>query len=117
GEEGWQWKAGKLLVEGWSGLGLEASSRSVAEIPSNFEPYLARGSLTVAETTVTTANIDAAIEKAGFAKRVDILCIDIDNNDYWVWKAIESIRPRAVVIEYNCSLRPPLSLVVPYNEN
>jgi hypothetical protein len=43
------------------------------------------------------------------------LSIDIDRNDYWVWKAIEVVRPRVVVIEYNAALRPPLSLVVPYD--
>jgi hypothetical protein len=35
-------------------------------------------------------------------------------NDYWVWKAVEVIAPRAVVIEYNPIFRPPHSLVVPY---
>jgi len=116
-QNGFECSTAKLLVEGWRGLWLEANSKSVAEIRSNFQLYLSRGALTVGETMVTAANIDAAIDKAGFADGVDLLCIDIDNNDYWVWKAIKSIRPRVVVIEYNCSLRPPLSLVVPYDEN
>jgi hypothetical protein len=116
-QNGFECNTAKLLVEGWRGLWLEANSKSVAEIRANFQPFLSRGALTVGETMVTAANIDAAIDKAGFADGVDLLCIDIDNNDYWVWKAIKSIRPRVVVIEYNCSLRPPLSLVVPYDEN
>jgi hypothetical protein len=116
-QNGFECNTAKLLVEGWRGLWLEASSKSVVEIRSNFQPFISRGALTVVETTVTAANIDATIHKAGFAHDVDILCIDIDNNDYWIWKAINVIRPRIVVIEYNCSLRPPLSLVVPYNEN
>ena len=32
-----------------------------------------------------------------------------------MWQAITAVRPRLVVIEYNASLRPPLSLTVPYD--
>lgn len=116
-QNGFECNTAKLLVEGWHGLWLEANSKCIADIRSNFEPFLASGALAAVETMVTAANIDSAIANAGFAREIDILCIDIDNNDYWVWKAINVIRPRVVVIEYNCSLRPPLSLVVPYNEN
>jgi hypothetical protein len=28
-----------------------------------------------------------------------LLSIDIDGNDYWIWKAIDIIRPRIVIIE------------------
>ncbi len=31
----------------------------------------------------------------------DVLSIDIDGNDYHVWKAVERYRPKLVVIEYN----------------
>ena len=48
------------------------------------------------------------------AGEIDLLSIDIDYNDYWVWKAIEVVKPRVVVVEYNATLPPPLSLVVPY---
>jgi hypothetical protein len=66
------------------------------------------------QETVTVANINAILEQGGMTGEIDMLSIDIDNKDYWVWKAIDVIRPRLVVIEYNASLRPPLSLVVPY---
>src|SRR4029078_1096658 len=42
---------------------------------------------------------------------------DIDFNDYWVWKAVSAVRPRAVVIEYNAGLHPPLSVTAPYPPN
>ena len=48
-------------------------------------------------------------------REVDLLSIDIDMNDYWVWEGLEVIRPRVVVIEYNALIRPPIAKVVPYN--
>ena len=61
--------------------------------------------------------IDVDAQKVDFAGEIDLLSIDIDFNDYWVWKAVNAVNPRAAVIEYNAGLRPPLSLTVPYQPN
>ena len=50
----------------------------------------------------------------GFKGEIDLLSIDIDSNDYWVWEAINVINPRVVVIEYNSSFGLK-SLVQKYN--
>jgi hypothetical protein len=47
---------------------------------------------------------------------LDLLSIDIDGHDYWVWKAILHM-PRVVVIEYNGYLPPPISQTIPYDVN
>jgi hypothetical protein len=107
----------KLLVEGWRGLWIDAMPMHVAAIRTTFAHKLADSTLKVRESFVTAENINALIVEAGIGGDIDLLSIDIDNNDYWVWKAITSIDPRVVVIEYNATLRPPMSLVVPYNPN
>ena len=107
----------KLLVEGWSGLWIEASAQYAAEIQSHFGPFLANGKLKLSQNLVTAENINTLFEQAGVTGEVDFLSVDIDYNDYWVWKAIAAISPRVVVIEYNATLRPPMSLVVPYDPN
>jgi hypothetical protein len=104
----------KLLVEGWRGLWIEASTPNVADIRKNFVAFLHEPKLKLVENLVTAENINALLKQAEMTGEVDLLCIDIDCNDYWVWKAIEVTNPRVVVIEYNATLRPPLSLVVPY---
>jgi hypothetical protein len=113
-QKGFECNTAKLLIEGWRGLWIESSSGSVAQIRKHFEDFLRDGRLTLVEKLVTAENINALFSETGFVGEIDALCIDIDFNDYWVWKAIEVATPRVVVIEYNCALRPPLSLVVPY---
>ena len=114
-ETGSECNTAKLLIENWRGLWIEARPDHVAVIRRRFAPFLADGRLTLRQSVVTAENIDGLLAESGFKGDIDLLGIDIDYNDYWVWKAITTVRPRVVVIEYNASLRPPLSLTVPYD--
>jgi hypothetical protein len=46
---------------------------------------------------------------------LDLLSIDVDGNDYWIWNGLEEFHPRVVVIEYNSSLPPGCERVQPYD--
>jgi hypothetical protein len=48
---------------------------------------------------VTRENVDDILRRAGFEGEIDLLSIDIDGNDYWLWEAISCVSPRLVVIE------------------
>ncbi len=66
---------------------------------------------------VTAENIDDLFSEHGVPPDFDFLSIDIDGNDYWVWKALDASRfhPKAVCIEYNCFFPPTLAVTVPYD--
>jgi hypothetical protein len=87
-------------VLGWSGLYLEPSNTSFAELSERLAP---RADVTVRHAAVTPQNVNELLASApdGF----DLLSIDVDGQDYWIWEAIEN-RPRVVVIEYNATLDP-----------
>ena len=61
-------------------------------------------------------NVNDVIRGGGFEGEVDLLSIDIDGNDYWVWEALECISPRIVVIETHVQFGMQ-SIVVPYDKN
>jgi hypothetical protein len=107
----------KLLIEGWRGLWIEANAQSCKGISASFEAFLKDRRLTLQQSMVTAENINRLIKDGGLTGEIDLLSIDIDFNDYWVWKAIDTVSPRVVVIEYNAGLRPPLSVTVPYQPN
>ena len=44
----------------------------------------------------------------------DVVSIDVDGNDWWIWRALVAYRPRLLVIEYNGNLDPTSLLVKPY---
>jgi hypothetical protein len=90
-----------LLYDGWQGFWLEPSEKNVARIKNKFDSVVKQGRLRVKDAFVTAENVEELFRSAGVPVDMDLLSIDIDGNDYWVWKALESYRPRALVIEYN----------------
>jgi hypothetical protein len=116
-ESGVECNSVKLLVEGWSGMWIEASAPHAGEILNQFKSFLADKKLRLSQNFVTAENINTLFSDAGMTGEIDFLSVDIDYNDYWIWKAITAVSPRVVVIEYNATLRPPMSLVVPYDPN
>ena len=68
----------------------------------------------IAHAWVTAENVDQYIRGYGFDGDIDLLSLDLDGNDYWIWKAMESVRPRVVVAEYNNAWGPTESRTVPY---
>ena len=56
---------------------------------------------------------------SNYTKNEDIglLSIDIDGNDYWIWEAINVIKPRIIVAEYNSAFGATKKLTVPYKSD
>jgi len=64
---------------------------------------------------VTAENIERLLDKYAVPREPDLLSIDVDGNDYWIWKAIVSRRPRVVVIEYNADIPAAESRTIAYD--
>jgi hypothetical protein len=63
---------------------------------------------------ITAENANSLIAGNGFAGEIDLLSLDMDGVDYWVWKAIDCIQPRVVVLEFNLDWGPEKAVSVPY---
>ena len=103
-----------LLFQGWRGLWIECGEKSFKELTKNFQKPLSDKRLLVSKSFVTVENINAIIKNSGISGEIDLLSVDIDGNDYWVWDAIDCIQPRVAVIEYNAKFPPPCEYIMPY---
>ena len=56
-------------------------------------------------------NLDAILADTPIPKDFDFLSIDIDGNDYHVWKAMSAYRPKLVCIEYNPTIPSEVDFV------
>jgi len=50
---------------------------------------------------VNQENIPGLVRELGVPEDLDFLSVDIDQNTYYVWRALRAWRPRLAVIEYN----------------
>lgn len=115
--DGLQCNTTYLLVKDWAGLWLESNARDIRRIRRKFRTLINSSKLAVKETFVTAENIEGLLDQGQVPREFDLLSIDIDGNDYWVWKAVSSYRARAVVIEYNAIFRPDVKWVVKYRSD
>ncbi|REJ59168.1 MAG: hypothetical protein DWQ56_08675 [Microcystis aeruginosa DA14] len=104
-----------LLVKGWQGYWIEGSERFCKSIRQSFKDLIANQQLTLKNTFITAANIEDLFREGNVPTELDLLSIDIDGNDYWVWQAITNYRPRVVIVEYNAIYPPESSWVMQYN--
>ena len=68
------------------------------------------------EAMITAENINELISNGGLQGEIGLLSIDIDGNDYWVWKAIDCISPQVVIIETHNEFGMH-DVIVPYDPN
>ena len=113
-EDGLECNSLYLTLSGWRGLWMEGSANHVKSIRKKFDFLIDEGQLRVVHAMIDAENINTLIGE-NVEENVDLLSIDIDRNDYWVWKAIDVIQPRVVVVEYNATIRPPIAVTVKYD--
>jgi hypothetical protein len=107
-----------LLHKGWNGLWIDGDENYFTQLTQYFEKPIRQKQLIAINAFIDKNNINELIgERGNINGGIDLLSIDIDGNDYWVWESINCIKPRVVVIEYNAKFPPPYEWVMPYNQN
>lgn len=106
-----------LLMQGWEGVFIEGNKDCCNKMNEYYNYLIYNNKLKVINAFITKENINDLISttKAIDIKNIDLLSIDIDGNDYHVFKAIDVVNPRVVIIEYNVKFPPPVKWVMPYN--
>ena len=91
----------------WRGLVIDGSPVDNFKKSDIYNAY----NIVAKQAFVTEDNVNSLID----FKEIGLLNIDIDGNDYWVWKAL-NVFPDIVMIEYNSffGLRP---ITIPYDKN
>jgi hypothetical protein len=102
-----------LMNNNWSGLVMDGSESNVEKIVK--AEYFWKHDLQANAVFITRDNINSVLSTSGLNKEVGLLHIDLDGNDYWIWKEIEAISPIVVILEYNSVFGIDRSITVPYD--
>jgi hypothetical protein len=114
--------ANLIINHGWSGLLIDGKKRNTEKGKSFYKQRTNAWKFTriepkIVNSWITIENVNTLIESNGFSGDIDLLSLDIDGIDFWIWKAIEVVSPRVVILEYNNRWAANQSVSVPYNSN
>jgi len=101
-----------FLNHGWGGLlieGDEALAKRMAE------EYESNPRVATEHAWVYPGNVELLFQAQNVPKDLDLLSIDIDSNDYYVWNVIHEYRPKVVLIEFNAEFPPPQRAVIKFH--
>lgn len=106
-----------IINHGWWGHLFDGDDKNVAEGKAFFarhkDTFLYPPRFTKA--WITAEHVNDQIALSGARGPIDLLSLDIDGMDYWVWKAITVIEPQVVVCEAHNPVPPDKALTVPYD--
>jgi hypothetical protein len=101
-----------IVNKGWNSFMIEGDDKLAAACSENYLEYPKAKCL---QSWVYPGNIELLFEENGVPKDLDLLVIDIDSNDWYVWRAIHNFHPKVVQIEYNGMFAPPNRVMVDYH--
>lgn len=102
-----------LMNNNWKGIILDGSESNINSIKASH--YYWKYDLQAACEFITAENINEIIKRRNPPKNIGLLHIDIDGNDYWVWKSLSCVSPAIAIIEYNGIFGFEKNITVPYS--
>lgn len=102
-----------LINDNWRGLIMDGSKNNMDKVRK--EDMYWRYNLTAVDIFVTKENINGLLSQNNFTGETGLLHVDIDGNDYWIWKEINVINPVIVIIEYNSVFGATNPWTIPYD--
>ena len=88
-----------LREQGWRGVLVEGSDYRFGRLR---EHWGQASHVTLVHSMVRPEDVEAILAAAGVPAAIDLLNVDIDGNDYWVWRAIERVRPHGHQQQERC---------------
>ena len=96
--------------QGWRALLMEGDTERCNQL---FQRTATHATVTVVNAFVMPSgenSLESLIRRSGFEEAIDLVCIDIDGDDYHILCSLKDCRPRVLVVEYNPTIPPYMDL-------
>jgi len=95
-----------LWENGSSGVMIEGSDKDYAALLNNRQgDYCINEYIDCDENTM-----DHVLSTSPLKVDFDLLSLDVDGNDLWIWKSMQKYQPKAVLVEYNYSFKDSVTI-------
>ena len=96
---------------GWRALLIEGDSIKAQELRRSARDFPEVTCLSRFVGSEGPDSLDAILGEAGVAKDFDLLSIDVDGDDHYIWRGLQGFQPKVVVIECNPTFPPHVDFV------
>jgi hypothetical protein len=97
----------------YSSVLIEGDSRVFKNLVHNFKDNEKAVLINTLVGYESDNNLNVILSKTPIPKNFDLISIDVDGDDYYIWDATTEYNPKIVIIEYNCTMPTGLNLVQP----
>lgn len=96
-----------LISKGWKGVFIEGDKTKYSKLVRNVRNFKDKIYPVCAYITTKGKNsLDNILAKTALPHDFEILSIDIDGDDYFVWESLNNYKPKIVIIEVNSEYLP-----------
>lgn len=101
---------------GWEAVLIECDREKFKELIKNVSCY--KCSCICEAVGINDQSLENILtkNKVDFSE-IDLLSIDIDGNDYYVFESLEKLKPRVVICEYNSTIPSSCDVFAPYKDS
>jgi len=109
--------ANLIINHAWDGLLVDGNPENVRIARDFYQRYPDTfwRVPTILHAWVDAETINDRIAENGFTGEIDLLSLDMDGVDFWIWKAITCVNPRVVVLEFNDCIPADVAVALPYD--
>lgn len=107
--------ANLIINHGFKGLLIEGNPKDVEVARKYYQEINLSNTPLLKSAMITSENINSLLSENNYIGEIDLFCLDIDGVDYWIWKALDVVQPRVVMVEYQDLLGPERAWTVPYS--
>ncbi|MDQ6675554.1 MAG: hypothetical protein M3069_33300 [Chloroflexota bacterium] len=108
--------ANLIINHGWTGLLVDGNLSYIEQGQNYYNKHRDTRLYPpkFAHAWVTAENVNDLLISNGLTGEIDLLSLDIDGVDYWVWKAMTAVSPRVIIAEVQAIWKSEASVTVPY---
>jgi len=97
--------------KGWSAILIEADKNRCHALRESLRDYPRVRAHNAFVSIEGENSLDHVLAKLGTPAQFDLLSIDVDGDDYYIFQRLERFSPRVVLVEYNPTIPPEIDLV------
>lgn len=96
---------------GWQAVLIEGDSLRFTELERQVLEFDSVHAIKAFVGTKGKHSLDSLLERTPLPKNFELLSIDVDGDDYHIWKSFKNYRPLLMVIEHNPTVPPHIDFV------